>query len=108
MGQGSARHPPGTRGAGPRGSAFYVGDIPPVPEKVDCRLAEYVMTQIESPANVDRWPDPAGQLISVAGRCQSLLEGVRNTDDERALGVRGREQLTGPRTRRRFVIAAVP
>jgi integrase len=49
----------------PGTAAFYPGDIPSVPEQVDRRLAEYVMTQIEAPANLDRWPDPAGRLITV-------------------------------------------
>jgi site-specific recombinase XerD len=51
-------------------AAFYLGDTPPVPEQVDRRLAEYVMAQIEAPANLDRWPDPAGRLITlVLTRC---------------------------------------
>jgi integrase len=54
----------------PGTAALYVGDIPPIPEQVDRRLAEYVMTQIESPANLDRWPDPAGRLITlILTRC---------------------------------------
>ena len=55
--------PPGT-------AAFYPGDIPAVPGQVDRRLAEYVMTQIEAPANLDRWPSPAGRLITlILTRC---------------------------------------
>ncbi|TGB09642.1 site-specific integrase [Streptomyces sp. MZ04] len=51
-------------------AAFYVGDVPPVPEQVDRRLAEYVMTQIESPGNLDRWPDAAGRLVTlILTRC---------------------------------------
>jgi len=54
----------------PGTAAFYLGDIPSVPEQVDRRLAEYVMTQIEAPANLDRWPSPAGRLITlVLTRC---------------------------------------
>jgi integrase len=49
----------------PGTAAFYPGDIPPVPEQVDRRLAEHVMTQIEAPANLDRWPSPAGRLITL-------------------------------------------
>jgi integrase len=49
----------------PATAAFYPGDVPPVPEQVDRRLAEYVMTQVEAPANLDRWPDPAGQLVTL-------------------------------------------
>ena len=48
----------------PGTAAFYPGDIPPIPEQVDRRLAEYVMTQIEAPANLDRWPSPAGRLVT--------------------------------------------
>jgi hypothetical protein len=43
----------------PGTAAFYLGDTPPVPEQVDRRLAEYVMTQVEAPANLDHWPNPA-------------------------------------------------
>lgn len=51
-------------------AAFYLGDTPPIPEQVDRRLAEYVMAQIEAPANLDRWPDPAGRLVTlVLTRC---------------------------------------
>jgi hypothetical protein len=51
-------------------AAFCLGDIPPVPEQVDRRLAEYVMALIEAPANLDRWPDPAGRLVTlVLTRC---------------------------------------
>ena len=54
----------------PGTAAFYLGDIPPVPEQLDRRLAEYVMTQIEAPASLDRWPDPAGRLITlILTRC---------------------------------------
>ena len=54
----------------PGTAAFYPGDIPPVPEQVDRRLAEYVMTQIEAPANLDRWPSPAGRLVTlILTRC---------------------------------------
>ena len=49
----------------PGTAAFYPGDIPPIPEQVDRRLAEHVMTQIEAPANLDRWPNPAGRLVTL-------------------------------------------
>jgi len=49
----------------PGTAAFYPGDTPPQPEQVSRRLAEYVMTQVESPACLERWPDPAGQLVTV-------------------------------------------
>jgi len=54
----------------PGSAAFYLGDIPAVPGQADRRLAEYVMTQIEAPANLDRWPSPAGRLITlILTRC---------------------------------------
>lgn len=54
----------------PGTAAFYQGDIPAMPGQVDRRLAEYVMAQIEAPANLDRWPNPAGRLITlILTRC---------------------------------------
>lgn len=54
----------------PGGAAFYVGDTPPIPERVDRRLAEFVMAQIESPTNLDRWPEPHGRLVTlILTRC---------------------------------------
>jgi site-specific recombinase XerD len=49
----------------PGTAAFYVGDVPPMPAQIDRRLAEYVMAQIEAPANLARWPDPAGRLVTL-------------------------------------------
>jgi hypothetical protein len=48
-----------------RHRGLYLGDIPPVPEQVDRRLAEYVMAQNEAPANLDRRPNPAGRLVTL-------------------------------------------
>ena len=54
----------------PGTAAFYPGDIPPLPEQVDRRLAEYVMAQIEAPANLGRWPNPDGRLVTlILTRC---------------------------------------
>ena len=54
----------------PGTAAFYPGDIPAVPGQAGRRLAEYVMTQIESPASLDRWPSPAGRLVTlILTRC---------------------------------------
>ncbi|HUH71980.1 MAG TPA: tyrosine-type recombinase/integrase [Mycobacterium sp.] len=54
----------------PAGAAFYAGDTPPIPAQVDRRLAEFVMTQVESAANLDRWPDPSGKLATlILTRC---------------------------------------
>ena len=48
----------------PGTAAFYPGDTPPVPAQVSRQLAEYVMTQVESPASLDRWPNPAGPFFT--------------------------------------------
>ncbi len=62
-------------------AAFYPGDIPPVPEQVDRRLAEYVMAQIEAPANLDRWPSPAGRLITpILTRCDLRISSALALD----------------------------
>jgi len=54
----------------PAGAAFYTGDTPPIGVQVDRRLAEFVMTQIESPANLDRWADPSAKLVTlILTRC---------------------------------------
>jgi hypothetical protein len=49
----------------PATAAFFPGDCPPAPEQVARHLAEHVMAQVESPTNLDRWPDPAGRLVTV-------------------------------------------
>ena len=49
----------------PGTAVFYPGDTPPVPALVSRQLAEYVMTRVESPASLDRWPSPAGRLVTV-------------------------------------------
>ena len=54
----------------PGGAAFYAGDTPPIPARLDRRLAEFVMTQVESPTNLDRWPEPSGRLVTlILTRC---------------------------------------
>lgn len=60
----------------PTTAAFFAGDIPPRPAKLPRRLAEHLMTQVENSQNLDRWPTPAGQLITlILIRC-----GLRATD----------------------------
>jgi integrase len=49
----------------PGRAAFYAGDTPPIRTQVDRRLAEFVMTQVESPANLDRWSDPSGRVVTL-------------------------------------------
>jgi integrase len=54
----------------PARAAFYAGDTPPIHVQADRRLAEFVMTQIESPANLDRWTDPSARLVTlILTRC---------------------------------------
>ena len=57
-------------------AAFFPGDIPSRPPQLTRHLAEHIMTQVESPANLDRWTSPEGRLITlVLIRC-----GLRATD----------------------------
>jgi integrase len=57
-------------------AAFFPGDIPSRPPRLTRHLAEHIMTQVESPANLDRWPSPEGRLITlILIRC-----GLRATD----------------------------
>jgi integrase len=57
-------------------AAFFPGDIPSRPPQLTRHLAEHIMTQVESPANLDRWASPEGRLITlVLIRC-----GLRATD----------------------------
>lgn len=54
----------------PGRAAFYAGDTPPIRAQVDRRLAEFVMAQVESPANLDRWPDLSAKLVTlILTRC---------------------------------------
>ena len=55
----------GTTPCPPR-RCFFAGDSPPPPDHgCSRRLAEHVMAQIEAPANLDRWPDPAARLVTL-------------------------------------------
>jgi len=55
---------------------FFPGDIPARAPRLTRHLAEFVMAQVESPANLDRWPNPEGRLITIILiRC-----GLRATD----------------------------
>jgi len=54
------------------------GDCPPAPEQVSRQLAEHVMAQIESSANLDRWPDPACRLVTlILTRCGLRISSAR-------------------------------
>src|SRR5665647_1212567 len=55
---------------------FFPGDIPARPPQPARHLAEFVMAQVEAPANLDRWTTPEGRLITIILiRC-----GLRATD----------------------------
>lgn len=61
----------------PGTATFFPGDTAPVPEKLNRRLAEYVMAQVEAPENLGRWPDPAGRLITlILIRCGLRISSV--------------------------------
>ena len=60
----------------PATAMFFPGDLPHRPPRVTRHLAEYIMAQVEAPANLDRWPSPEGQLVTmILIRC-----GLRATD----------------------------
>jgi integrase len=49
----------------PADAVFYPEDYPKQPQRLPRALAEQVMAQIEDPANLDRWDDPAARLITI-------------------------------------------
>jgi integrase len=49
----------------PTTAVFFAGDIPRRPPRLSRQLAEHVMTQVEAPANLDRWPHPQGRLLTL-------------------------------------------
>jgi integrase len=49
----------------PATAAMFAGDCPPRPPRLTRHLAEYVMAQVESPASLSRWPDPATRLVTL-------------------------------------------
>lgn len=60
----------------PTAAVFFAGDLPPRPSRVTRHLAEHVMAQVEAAANLDRWPNPAGRLVTLI-----LIQcGLRATD----------------------------
>ena len=60
----------------PTTAVFFPDDLPARPARLARRVAEHIMAQIEAPANLDRWPDPQGRLITmILIRC-----GLRVTD----------------------------
>jgi integrase/ferredoxin len=57
-------------------AVFFAGDLPPRPSRVTRHLAEHVMAQVEATANLDRWPNLEGRLVTLI-----LMQcGLRATD----------------------------
>jgi len=48
----------------PATAIFFAEDFPPRPQELPRALAEAVMAQVEHPDNLNRWPDPAGRLVT--------------------------------------------
>jgi len=60
----------------PTTAVFFTGDLPRRRSRVTRHLAEHVMAQVEAPANLDRWPNPEGRLVTLI-----LIQcGLRATD----------------------------
>ena len=49
----------------PATAGLFAGDCPPRPPRLTRHLAEYIMAQVEEPANLSRWPDPATRLVTL-------------------------------------------
>jgi integrase len=49
----------------PAGAVFFPEDRPKQPRRLPRALPEHVMAQLEAPANLDLWPDPARRLATV-------------------------------------------
>lgn len=49
----------------PTTAVFFPGDTPKRRPQLSRQLAEHVMAQVESPANLGRWPDPQGRLLTL-------------------------------------------
>lgn len=63
----------------PTTAVFFTGDFPRRRQRVTRYLAEYVMAQVEQPANLDRWPYPEGQLITlILIRCGLRISSASN------------------------------
>ena len=60
----------------PATAMFYSEDFPQTGQRLPRALPEYVMSQVEDPASLDRWPSPAHRLVTlILMRC-----GLRITD----------------------------
>ena len=63
-------------GALPAGAVFYPEDFPKKGQRLPRAVAEHIMTQVEAPANLDRWASSPYRLITlILIRC-----GLRITD----------------------------
>src|ERR1039457_2069999 len=62
---------------------LFPEDYPRRPEPLPRAIAEQIMTQVEAPANLDRWDSPAYQLITlILIRCGlRITDAVRTGDD---------------------------
>ena len=49
----------------PVNAAFYPDDLPRPPKRLPRGLAEHVMAQVEQPANLGRWRNPEGRLLTL-------------------------------------------
>jgi integrase len=60
----------------PAGALIFPDDYPKRAERLPRALAEHVMAQVEHPANLDRWDNPAYQLVTLI----LIRAGLRITD----------------------------
>jgi integrase len=60
----------------PTTAVFFAGDLPRRSGRVTRHLAEHVMAQVEAAANLDRWPNPEGRLVTLI----LIQAGLRATD----------------------------
>jgi len=67
----------------PTTAMLFPEDYPRRPEPLPRAIAEQIMTQVEAPANLDRWDNPACQLITlILIRCGlRITDAVRIGDD---------------------------
>ncbi len=67
----------------PATAMLFPEDYPRRPEPLPRAIAEQIMTQVEAPANLDRWDNPAYQLITlILIRCGlRITDAVRIGDD---------------------------
>src|SRR5260370_1429331 len=67
----------------PAPAMLFPEDYPRRPEPLPRAIAEQIMTQVEAPANLDRWDNPAYQLITlILIRCGlRITDAVRIGDD---------------------------